>query len=221
MPRERQDGEVDRLKVVESILTVVERGARTGVCATRREIAVKNSWRLGVVLGLVALGSALSCSDRMANSDNVGAVSQELSTAQTRILGFEGVAGSGGDWLGTSVKVQSGTQHVEGSKSAAFAVTATSAKITSVPLSSLGQISNKVTLSVLLPAYLRGLSYQGQVGLRLDSPTAGVFNQYYGPVVFTNSTPTGTWRQITFNLPAADVNALSTRTYSDWRRGPS
>jgi len=139
---------------------------------------------------------------------------QELSSTQSRVLGFENVAGSGGDWLATSVKIQSTTQHVEGSKSAAFAVTATSAKLTSIPLASLGPISNHVTLSVWLPAYVTGLSYQGQVGLRLNSPTAGVFNQYYGPVVFNNA-PTRTWRQISFTLPTADVNALSTRTYSD------
>jgi len=176
---------------------------------------VKNAWRLSVLGGLAALCSALSCSgDRAGSSEGVATASQELSAAQTRVFGFENVAGSGGDWAATSVKIQSGSQHVDGSKSAAFAVTATSAKITSIPISSLGPISNQVTLSIWLPAYVAGLSYQGQVGLRLNSSTAGVFNQYYGPVVFNNA-PTGSWRQVRFILPAADVNALSTRTYSD------
>ncbi|HKO47649.1 MAG TPA: FG-GAP-like repeat-containing protein, partial [Polyangiaceae bacterium] len=151
----------------------------------------------------------------MASSDSVDAVRQELSSTQTRVLGFEGVSGSGGDWLATGVKLQSGTPHIEGAKSAAFAVTASSATISSIPLSSLGPITNQVKLSVWLPAYLAGLSYQGQVGLRLNSPTAGIYSQYYGPVRFTNGSPTGTWQQITFTLPAADVSALSTRTYHD------
>ena len=113
---------------------------------------MKNSWRLLVVGGLVAVCSALSCSgDRMANSDSVEATSQELTSTQTRVLGFESVAGSSGDWLASSAKVQSGTQHVEGSKSATFAMTAGSATLTSVPLSSLGPISNQVTFSIWLP----------------------------------------------------------------------
>jgi hypothetical protein len=69
---------------------------------------VVNSWRLGVVGGLAALCSALSCSDRMAPSDSVEAARQELSSTQIRVLGFESVAGAGGDWTGTSVKLQSG-----------------------------------------------------------------------------------------------------------------
>ena len=174
-----------------------------------------NSWRLGVVGGLAALCSALSCSDRMASSDSVDAARQELSSTQTRVLGFESVAGTGGDWAAVGVKLQSGTPHVDGAKSATFAITGSNAAITSVPISSLGPISNQVTLSIWLPAYLAGLSYQGQVGLRLNCPSAGIFSQYYGFVRFANGSPTGTWQQIAFTLPAADVNALSTRTYSD------
>ena len=125
---------------------------------------MKNAWRLSVLWGFVALCSALSCSgDRMANSDGVAMMSQELTATHARVFGFENVAGSGGDWAATSAKIQSGTPHVEGSKSAAFAVTATSAKITSIALSSLGPINNQVTLSVWLPAYVAGFSYQGQI----------------------------------------------------------
>lgn len=132
-----------------------------GVCPRdRSEINVKNSWRLSVLGGVAALGSALSCSgDRIAGTDSVSSVSEQLTATQTRVFGFESVAGSGGDWAATSAKIQSSTQHVEGTKSAAFAVTATSAKITSIALSSLGPITNQVTLSVWLPAYVAGLSY--------------------------------------------------------------
>ena len=178
---------------------------------------MRNSWRLGGVGGLVLLVSALSCSGVRQNesSEAVGESRQELSATQIRVLGFESVAGSGGDWAGVNLKLQSATQHVEGAKSAAFAVTASNATLSSRALSSLGPISNRVTLSVWLPAYLKGLSFQGQIGLHVHSPSAGLFNKFYGNAQFINGSPTGVWQSVAFTLPAADVTALSTRTYSD------
>ncbi len=87
-------------------------------------------------------------------------------------------------------------------------------KLKSVPLSSLGPIPPTVSLQVRLPSYLASSTFQGQVALWLNSPTAGIQNQYFGPAQFSNA-PTGVFRQVQFTLPPAIVTALSTKSYGD------
>jgi hypothetical protein len=85
---------------------------------------VKFHWGSGILGSLLALGGALSCSgDHAAEwTESIGSSSEALSAAQTRVLGFESVAGAGGDWAASNAKLQSGTQHIEGAKSAEFGV---------------------------------------------------------------------------------------------------
>jgi hypothetical protein len=118
------------------------------------------------------------------------------------------------DWSASKLNLQQGNQFFDGAHSAAVTVVASGGKLTSVPLSSLGPVSSTATLQVRLPSYLAHQAWQGQVALWLNSPTAGIFNQYFGPAQFQNAS-TGAFHQVQFNLPSSIVHALSTASYAD------
>jgi RHS repeat-associated protein len=146
------------------------------------------------------------------SEESVGSTSQAVVTPSTaRVLSFEQPTT---DWRATNLNLQQGSQFVDGQHSAAINVVSSGGRITSIPLSSLGPISSTVTLQVRLPAYAASTTSQGQVALWLNSPTAGVWAQYFGPFQFSN-TQTGVFRQAQFALSPATVAALSNSTYSD------
>lgn len=129
----------------------------------------------------------------------------------TRVFGFESPTS---DWTPTNLSLAQSNQFVEGAHSAQVSVTASGGTLTSIPLSSLGTISGNVTLQVALPAYLANQGWQGQFELTLNSPTAGIWGQSFGPSVIQNA-PVGVFRQVQFTLPPNVVSTLSTATYSD------
>jgi RHS repeat-associated protein len=162
-----------------------------------------------LAVGVLVIAAACSSSR---SQESVGSTAQAVTNpTMSRVLSFEQPTT---DWSAANLKLQQGDQFVDGQHSAAVTVVSSGGKLTSIPLSSLGPISPTVTLQVRLPAYVASTTYQGQVALWLNSPTAGVFNQYFGPFQFSNA-PTGVFRQAQFTLPAAIVAALSFSTYSD------
>ena len=159
--------------------------------------------------GLLLVFAACSSSR---TQESVSSTSQAVVTPSTaRVLSFEQPMT---DWSASKLNLRQGNQFFDGAHSAAVTVVASGGKLTSVPLSSLGPVSSAVTLQVRLPTYVANTTWQGQVALWLNSPTAGIFNQYFGPAQFQNAS-TGAFHQVQFNLPPSIVSALSTASYTD------
>jgi len=168
------------------------------------------SWirKLFAACGIVAV----ACGEAVTEQD-AGVRSEELSAAQARILGFEGpVGGSSGDWRPLAGTATSSTTRVEGQKSLALG-SSQNPRVQSTAISALGQVSSSAKLSVSVPSGLSGQAWLGQFALRFDSPSAGVFNQYVGPVPFTG--PAGAFREYTLPLPASISTKLSAPGYTD------
>jgi hypothetical protein len=112
--------------------------------------------------------------------ESVGSTAQAVTNPDTsRVLSFEQPTT---DWSAANLNVQQSNQFVDGQHSAAVTIVSSGGKLMSIPLSSLGPISPTVTLQARLPAYVASTTYQGQVARWLNSPTAGVFNQYFGAI---------------------------------------
>ncbi|MDQ2643215.1 MAG: hypothetical protein M3020_05345, partial [Myxococcota bacterium] len=88
-------------------------------------------------------------------------------------------------------------------------------KAISAPLAALGPVASTAKISVSLPSSMAGQPWLGQLALTLDAPSAGVFNQYVGPVAFAG--PVGSFREYTIQLPASIVTKLSAPGYADLR----
>ncbi len=163
----------------------------------------------GLVIAVLTVAAACSSSR---SQENVSSTSQAVVSSNTaRALSFEQPTT---DWTASGLNLQQGNLFVDGQHSAEVTIVNNGGMLTSVPLSSLGPISSTVTLQVRLPAYVASTTWQGQVALHLNSPTAGVFTQYFGPAAFSNSS-TGVFHQVQFTLPPAIQSALSTATYND------
>ncbi|MEO8902260.1 MAG: SpvB/TcaC N-terminal domain-containing protein, partial [Polyangiaceae bacterium] len=159
--------------------------------------------------GLLLVFAACSSSR---TEEDVTSTSQAVTSPITaRVLSFEQPTT---DWNASNLNLQPGSHFFDGAHSASVTVVASGGKLRSVPLTSLGRVSSTVTLQVWLPSYLANQSSQGQVALWLNSPTAGIWNQYFGPAQFQNAS-TGVFHQVQFNLPSSIASALSTASYAD------
>ena len=160
---------------------------------------------VGVLLGFVACSSSRS-------QESVSSTSEAVTSSNTaRVLSFEQPTT---DWSASNLQLQQSNVSFDGAHSAAVTVTASGGTLTSVPISSFGPVSNTVTVQVRLPAYLASASWPGQMELQLNSPTAGIWTDTFGPVVFQNAS-TGVFQPVQFALPASVVSALSTTNFSD------
>jgi len=159
--------------------------------------------------------TAVQACSAPAPSEDVGARSQSLSASQARILGFESVGSGSTDWSTTTGTVSQSTRHVEGVRSLAFA-NGTSAQIRSAALSSLGAVSDKLTLDLLLPAAQPNPNWMGSLQLVIECPSQGLpyqaLTQYQ-----LQGRPTEQFLRFEFALPANVRTKLSTGTYSDLR----
>jgi len=126
------------------------------------------------VVGLVGLLVFMACSASRP-TENVSSTSQAVvDPIDARVLGFEQPTS---DWSASNLSIQSGTQFTQGQQSAAITVSASGGKLTSIALSTLGTVSPIASLQVRLPSYLANQSWQGQLALFLNAPSAGVYSQ--------------------------------------------
>lgn len=125
--------------------------------------------RLWLLATAVAVALA-ACSSDQRGDELVGSASQDLTTDQQRILGFESIGGGSSDWTSTSGSISQSSQHVEGNGSLAIANSG-NATITSAPLSSLGQIADKITLDLFLPTVQPNPHWLGTLKIVIDCPS--------------------------------------------------
>lgn len=170
---------------------------------------MKLSWGFGLVGATFVVAGALSCSsDR--RSESIAHSSQALSVTD-RVLSFEQAHT---DWTPVDGAIVSNDLHVDGAHSGAFTVTGWNAQLVSPKLAPLGPIGSTATLELELPANLNGQSWQGQISLAVDAPSAGVYSQHTNAVQF-QSAPVGSFQHIQFTLAPAVVSALSAATAAD------
>jgi hypothetical protein len=175
------------------------------------------AWIRRFFIGILVLVGA--CGDQQSTPSRgeatVGVQVEALTATQQRVLGFEGtIGGASGDWRALSGTATSNSTRVEGAKSLALSASQ-NPKAISIPLSALGPVASAAKISVSLPTSLTGQPWLGQLALTLDAPSAGVFNQYVGPVAFVG--PVGSFREYTIQLPASIVTKLSASGYADLR----
>lgn len=170
---------------------------------------VRRLWLAGAAVGLVLI----ACSDR-SSSESVGDSSQALTSAQSRILGFESVGSASSDWTATSGNVTQSGRFVEGAGSLAIANSGNTI-ITSAPLASLGPVAESVWLDLLLPASQPNPAWMGTVRLVVECPSQAIWYEELAEYQLTGRS-TDQFLRFNFPLPAATREKLS-GTYSDLR----
>jgi hypothetical protein len=108
--------------------------------------------------------------------EQFSSASQAL-TNNSGVLGFEHPLS---DWTVTNLNLRESDVRVSGNAAAQLTIGTSGGTLTSVPLSSLGKISSVVTAQLRLPSYLAGQTWQGQVALRLNAPSAGCPAKFAG-----------------------------------------
>jgi hypothetical protein len=172
-----------------------------------REFAMRRfSTGLRASVGCLLLVFVACSSSR--SQENIDSTSQAVTSPSTaRVLSFEQPTT---DWSVSNLNLQQGSQFFDGAHSAAVTVVASGGTLSSVPLSSFGPVSPTATVQIRLPSYLKNRTWQGQLELKLNCPSAGIFGQVVGPFAFQGA-PTGVFRQARFALPTSVVSALSTK----------
>jgi len=127
------------------------------------------------------------------------------------VLGFEGATI---DWSTTTGSIVSSTRCEEGSASLSISGIGY-ADIVSVPLASLGNVSNTISYKLLLPAEQPNPWWYGETKLQIDIPSQGIHNAFIGQRDLTGL-PLDTFNTISYTLPAEIVAALRSR-YTDLR----
>jgi len=176
----------------------------------------QGSWARRFWLLRAAVGVALAaCSDQGSShsteAESLGTSAQALTAVQTRILGFESTA----DWATTAGSLSLSSNHIEGAKSLAVANSG-NAVISSVPISSLGAVGDKLTLDLLLPVAQPNPYWMGTLQLVLESPSLGLWYEALQQYQLQGR-PTNQFLRFDFPLSAATRAKLSTGTYSDLR----
>jgi hypothetical protein len=145
-----------------------------------------------------------------ATEDNVAQTSSALTNPE--VLGFESVTG----WSTTRGVLSSNTNHVQGNASLGVSNVAGNAQITSLPLSTLTQVSSTLSLRILLPTTQPNPFWFGNVQISVDAPSRGVFSAFIGQKDLTGL-PLGSFQTLDFTVPPAVVSALGSGSYSDLR----
>jgi RHS repeat-associated protein len=177
---------------------------------------MKRLFERGVLTVWLGCTVAAGCSSADSGFDQT-AEQHDALTISERILTFEGSIGgaSGSDWLALpgSGSVAPSTVRAEGAQamqmSGSTVPAAQSAAITTT-----GPLGATATIKVSLPATFQGQGWLGQVALLVNAPSAGIFNQYAGPVAL--AAPLGQFRTYTIQLPAS-VIAQANRPLTDLR----
>ena len=160
---------------------------------------------------VVAGALVVACSDSRTSLEEggvetVGEISEAL-TANQRILSFDGpIGGQGGDWRAQNGVATSSAVRAEGTASLSLAGSVNASAV-SAPLATLGNINGSAGIEVSLPTSFAGQSWLGQIALFFNAPSAGVYNQYAGPVVLNG--PLGSFQHYNFPIPATQLQ-LST-----------
>src|SRR3954469_3714459 len=133
-----------------------------------------SGWWTGLRAVVAVAGLLAACSDQGSSqgtdAESLGTSAQALTAVQTRILGFESTA----DWSATTGSLSLSSNHVEGAKSLAVANSG-NAVISSLPISSLGAVGDKLTLDLLLPVAQPNPNWMGTLQLVIESPSLGLF----------------------------------------------
>lgn len=170
--------------------------------------------RLWLLIGTIAVCLA-ACSGDQRGLEALGVVSQSLTTAQQRILGFEAVGAGSSDWSASTGALSQSLRHVEGNGSLAIANSG-STTITSAALSSLGPVADKITLDLLLPAAQPNPSWMGTVKLVIDCPSQQLWWEGLAEHQLQGR-PTEQFLRFEFPLSPSTQAKLSTGTYADLR----
>jgi len=162
----------------------------------------------GTVCGAASGGPAPTCS----GASNACA---ESGTASD-VLGFEVAL----DWSLTQgpsgAIIGNNTTHTQGQSALELAAQGFT-EITSVPMSSPGEISSVALLDVMLPTNQANPPPGGWFGgaqMYVSCPSQGINNQFLGEVELSGL-PLATFQTLGFQIPGATVQALSTHTFTD------
>src|SRR5687767_10946767 len=169
--------------------------------------------RIGLLLA-TAVVCLVACSGDQ-RSEALGVVSQSLTAAQQRVLGFESVGAGSTDWSTSSGALSQSTRHVEGARSLAIANSGNTT-ITSAALSSLGPVADKLTLDLLLPANQPNPSWLGSVKIVVECPSQQLWSEGLAEHQLQGK-PTEQFLRFEFPLSASTRSKLSTGTYTDLR----
>jgi hypothetical protein len=162
----------------------------------------------GICTGLL-LGCASAPAGEAERDENITSVSEALTHAE--VLGFESVAA----WTAPTGTLASSSDRVEGNAALSVTnvgyVTLTSAALGSIPgLSATGSVSLKLPTSQPNPWWF------GQLDLRVESPSRGVYSQ---PIAHfeLSGRPLGSFQELAFTLTPGLLSALSAPGASDIR----
>ncbi|HEY5957430.1 MAG TPA: hypothetical protein VIV60_12780, partial [Polyangiaceae bacterium] len=140
---------------------------------------------------------------------------QDLTNAEiTRILSFEGVIGSNGDWVPTGGTVLSSTAHASAGARSIVMSGASYISVQSTTLSALGSVGANLGVDVWLPTSLVGLSNKGNVQVFFTAPSLGLFSYSTSNVALAPLTP-GQFSRINIPLDSTLRTKLSQAAYSD------
>ena len=153
--------------------------------------------------GLLFVLGVLACSSRDSREQRPTINEEKLTQAViTRILGFEGTIGAGGDWVPTGGTVASSTLHAaEGTHSVVMSG-ASYITLLSTQLSALGSVGNSMSLQIWLPSQLAGQSNKGQVQATFNSASLPLYTATTATVPLSSLTP-GQFSTVTIPLDAS------------------
>ncbi|MDF3069155.1 MAG: hypothetical protein K0R38_4756 [Polyangiaceae bacterium] len=162
----------------------------------------------GIGISLL-LGCASAPGGEAENDESVASISQALTSGE--VLGFESVAA----WSATSGVLASSTDRVEGNASLSVS-NASFTTLTSAPLAPLTGLSATGSVSVKLPTSQPNPWWLGQLDLRVDSPSRGIYGQSIAHYELTGK-PLGSWQELSFTLSPNLLTSLSASGANDIR----
>lgn len=158
----------------------------------------KNGKSWGLLAGVCSI---LGCGqgDRAEPQLSLRTVSRDLTSDQERVLGFEAALA---DWSSAVGSLSASGTASQGAQALAV-VPEGWTEISSIPLSSLGEVESSVSYDVSVP---NGVSW-GEARLVLVAPSLGLWWQELGTADLS-SMPAGVYQTVTFSLPAFVETAL-------------
>ncbi|RYZ01853.1 MAG: hypothetical protein EOO73_34070 [Myxococcales bacterium] len=162
----------------------------------------------GMCIGLL-LGCASAPEGEAERDEDHASISQALTSGE--VLGFESVAA----WTATAGTLAASSDRVEGSASLSIS-NAGYTTLTSAALAPITGLGTTGSLSVKLPTSQPNPWWYGQLDLRVESPSRGIFGTSIAHYELTGK-PLGSFQELSFTLSPSLAAALSSAGAADIR----
>ncbi len=173
---------------------------------------MRQSVRNAIVIG--GFLNAAGCTAVGSHEEEIQTASAALTVQDAvQILGFE----SASDWsvVAGSATLTTSASHVQGSYSVQLQGGGYT-RFISQPISTLPFGSDKMTLSVLIPAEQANPYWFGQVQVFLDSPSLGIYSEFAGQADLNGHAP-GEWATLEMTITPGVYTKLISGSFDDLR----